>query len=58
MNRKRKSEESFAEYRASQNEEAFHLKLHLQGNFIHISKYYTPEGLPSKGLTYVSEKQE
>jgi hypothetical protein len=53
MNRKRKEDESFEDYRASQNAEADLIKQHLMGKYLHVSKAFTAEGMPMMGRTKV-----
>jgi hypothetical protein len=53
MNRKRLENESYEDYRASQNNEEYLLKQHKQGKYLHVSKAFTAEGLPMMGRTKV-----
>lgn len=56
MNRKRKVEESFEDYRASQKAERDRIKQHLMGNYFHTSKVFTAEGRPLPGVTYAKKR--
>jgi hypothetical protein len=54
MNRKRNPlDESYKEYRASQDREAERVKQHLLGKYVHVSKSFTAEGRPMMGVTRV-----
>lgn len=53
MNRKRKENESFEDYRANQNTEDRATKDKLAGRYVHISKQFTMEGRPLLGVTRV-----
>jgi hypothetical protein len=53
MNRKRKEDESFGDYRASQNAEAASIKQTLQGKYLHVSKAFTAKGKLMMGQTRV-----
>jgi len=51
MNRKRLSTETLKEYHTSMKEEVQRVRTHLMGNYIHVSKTYTAEGMPMPGIT-------
>jgi len=52
MNRKRREDEDYEDYKADLKAANEALKQRKMGNYFHVSKAFTAEGMPLQGNTY------